>query len=278
MNEARSVSEYVELHDDWRGDTMAALVALIGEHVPGVVAEMRWGQPVFSRSGPFAFMRAATRHVTIGFWRGRELEDEANILEGTGTKIAHVKLRRDEPIPAQLATMIARAAELNGTLGDPTQRPPEPSAPPEHPPTRAEKAAAKKARARARAAKKARAEREREARRAKAAKKREAERQKREAKKAREKARREKKREAERQKREAKKAREKARREKKREAERQKREAKKAREKARREKKRQTKQAPQKATKNAPTMNPPSTSRRRSVTSSSRSPEPECQR
>jgi hypothetical protein len=41
----------------------------------------------------FAYVNAFTAHVNVGFFRGAELADPAELLEGTGKYMRHVKLR-----------------------------------------------------------------------------------------------------------------------------------------------------------------------------------------
>ena len=41
----------------------------------------------------FGYVNAFTSHVNVGFFRGTELEDPADMLEGSGKFMRHVKLR-----------------------------------------------------------------------------------------------------------------------------------------------------------------------------------------
>ena len=52
------------------------------------------GCPVACVEGaPFAYVDSFTRHVNVGFFRGAELSDPAGLLEGTGKRMRHVKVR-----------------------------------------------------------------------------------------------------------------------------------------------------------------------------------------
>jgi len=42
---------------------------------------------------PFAYVGVFKDHVNVGFFHGAELEDPAGLLEGTGKRMRHVKLR-----------------------------------------------------------------------------------------------------------------------------------------------------------------------------------------
>lgn len=57
----------------------------------------------------FSWIATANKHVTLGFFYGAELEDPTGLLEGTGKKMRHVKLRgaSDVQAPAVRALLIA---------------------------------------------------------------------------------------------------------------------------------------------------------------------------
>ncbi len=44
-------------------------------------------------SAPFAYVNAFTKHVNLGFFYGAYLPDPAELLEGTGKHMRHIKLR-----------------------------------------------------------------------------------------------------------------------------------------------------------------------------------------
>jgi hypothetical protein len=77
---------------------------------------------VFSANGPFAFIKPAKNHVTIGFWRGADLDDPRGLLEGNGVRMKHLKI----PAPgtfdrAVLTAFVKQAVTLNAQKGDPTR-------------------------------------------------------------------------------------------------------------------------------------------------------------
>ena len=45
---------------------------------------------------PFGYVNAFTAHVNLGFFHGADLPDPARLLNGTGKRMRHVKLRPDE--------------------------------------------------------------------------------------------------------------------------------------------------------------------------------------
>lgn len=58
----------------------------------------------------FGYVGAFSAHANVGFFHGASLDDPAGLLEGTGKRMRHVKLRWGHPVdtPA-LETLIAAA-------------------------------------------------------------------------------------------------------------------------------------------------------------------------
>lgn len=47
---------------------------------------------------PFAYVNVFSQHLNVGFFYGNELFDETEILQGTGKKMRHVKIRPGENV------------------------------------------------------------------------------------------------------------------------------------------------------------------------------------
>lgn len=62
----------------------------------------------------FAYVDAFTAHANIGFYEGASLPDPAGLLEGTGKRMRHVKLRWSQPIneAALLALIVAAYRDM----------------------------------------------------------------------------------------------------------------------------------------------------------------------
>jgi len=55
----------------------------------------------------FGYVNAFTAHVNVGFFRGAELDDPAQLLVGTGKYMRHVKLRPEADVdPVALTKLI----------------------------------------------------------------------------------------------------------------------------------------------------------------------------
>jgi hypothetical protein len=59
---------------------------------------------------PFAYVNAFTSHVNVGFFHGASLPDPARLLQGSGKRMRHVKLKPGAtPDTASLTTLIEAA-------------------------------------------------------------------------------------------------------------------------------------------------------------------------
>jgi hypothetical protein len=66
---------------------------------------------------PFGYVNAFKKHVNVGFYYGALLEDPAGLLEGSGKRMRHVKLRPGaESDDAALGRLIDAAYAYSATL------------------------------------------------------------------------------------------------------------------------------------------------------------------
>jgi hypothetical protein len=103
----------------WQARTIKALIDAASKAAPAATWTIKWAQPVLESNGPVAFIKPAIAHVTFGFWRGAELDDDA--LEG-GDRMKHWKLEADAVDVARVTRLVKAAVKLNATKGDPTKR------------------------------------------------------------------------------------------------------------------------------------------------------------
>jgi hypothetical protein len=59
---------------------------------------------------PFGYVNVFTAHVNVGFFHGAALPDPARLLQGTGKRMRHVKLRPDTVLDAALISGLIEAA------------------------------------------------------------------------------------------------------------------------------------------------------------------------
>jgi hypothetical protein len=61
---------------------------------PDVRERLHDGCPVACvEDAPFAYVNVFTAHVSVGFFHGADLDDPADLLEGSGKRMRHVKLK-----------------------------------------------------------------------------------------------------------------------------------------------------------------------------------------
>jgi len=109
------IDAYVARKDKELGRVALGLRSLMKKTVPGVKESVNpWKMPTFESHGPMCFFSIGKQHITFGFLRGTSLPDPANLLEGTGRNLRHVKLRAVEDLrkPA-LKKLIQSAMKLN---------------------------------------------------------------------------------------------------------------------------------------------------------------------
>ena len=70
------------------------------------------------RSGSFYIASQSDKHVTLGLWQGALIPNPDGLIEGTGKRMRHVKLRSVEDLEAPaLGGIIRQAVELDGAEG-----------------------------------------------------------------------------------------------------------------------------------------------------------------
>lgn len=62
---------------------------------------------------PFAYVGAFKNHVNVGFFNGAALDDPFELLEGTGKRMRHVKLKPGVDVDAHALDELIRAAYLD---------------------------------------------------------------------------------------------------------------------------------------------------------------------
>ena len=59
---------------------------------------------------PFAYVNTFKSHVNVGFFNGASLDDPAELLEGSGKRMRHVKLHPDRKVNAAALAKLIEAA------------------------------------------------------------------------------------------------------------------------------------------------------------------------
>jgi len=87
---------------------------VIDRHLPEATSAIKWAIPTWSvGKQPVCYLRAATKHITFGFWQGAAIEDTSGRLETSGEVMAHTKLRALGDVDERLfKDWLAQAREL----------------------------------------------------------------------------------------------------------------------------------------------------------------------
>lgn len=122
MPKFKDVDDYIAQLRDWQAEAVTQLRAIVREAAPDAEESIKWSQPVYSKNGPFCYIRAFKKHINFGFWRGTQLTDPSGLLQGSGKKMAHVRVASlDDIQPDLFRAFVREAVELNLEHGDPSK-------------------------------------------------------------------------------------------------------------------------------------------------------------
>lgn len=114
------VDERIEALDDWRGEVLASVRALIKEADPDVIEDVKWrkpsnsmlGVPVWSHEGIICTGEPYNDKVKFTFAKGASLDDPAGLFNsslGGGTRRA-IDIHEGENVDEQAFKALIRAA------------------------------------------------------------------------------------------------------------------------------------------------------------------------
>jgi len=76
---------------------------LILDTVPTAAESIKWGVPVYQHDKLFCSIRVSRHHVGLQFFdAGVSLDDPDKLLEGSGKKLRHIKIRSEADIQHDL--------------------------------------------------------------------------------------------------------------------------------------------------------------------------------
>lgn len=93
----------------------AELRSIITSALPAAQESIKWNFPVYEENGLVCSIRVTDKHVALQFFEsGILLDDPDGLLEGTGKKMRHIKIRKKSDIKVKLfKSWLKQAAELN---------------------------------------------------------------------------------------------------------------------------------------------------------------------
>ena len=95
---SKEVSEYINGLPEDKQEIVKALRSIILSVDPSLNESLKWKQPVYSKKEDICYIFPTGGHVNLGFYRAIELKDPKGLLEGTGKKLRHIKIRSLEDI------------------------------------------------------------------------------------------------------------------------------------------------------------------------------------
>jgi len=114
MSRPATVEEYIDTLAPPLAEIARAARAAIDAGLPAAESAIKWAHPTWSLGKrPVCYLKAASAHVTFGFWRGASIDDPSGRLESTGSVMAHVKLRTLADVDRELfADWLVQACAL----------------------------------------------------------------------------------------------------------------------------------------------------------------------
>ncbi len=122
------ISKRIAELDDWRGETLGRIRALIKEADPEIVEEWKWrGTPVWSHDGIVCTGETYKSVVKMTFAKGASLKDPARLFTSSldGNVRRAIDIREGEKIDARALKALIRAAvalNVDGKKAAPAKR------------------------------------------------------------------------------------------------------------------------------------------------------------
>jgi hypothetical protein len=113
---SRLIDARIEALDDWRGEMLGRLRALIREADPEVVEEWKWDVPVWSHDGLICTGESYKKVVKLTFAKGAALKDPKRLFNSSleGNTRRAIDFHQDEAIDEKaFKALILEAVALN---------------------------------------------------------------------------------------------------------------------------------------------------------------------
>jgi hypothetical protein len=109
----RNVDEYVSVLPERHLVIAEKLRQLIKEAAPNLTESIKWNLPCYASGKNICYFVAQRNSLNFGFYDATTLADPEKLLEGTGKKMRHVKIRSIESMPEDaLRNLIKQVATV----------------------------------------------------------------------------------------------------------------------------------------------------------------------
>ncbi len=106
-----SVERYILAQRPQHRPLLRLLRKVVRDALPGAGEELRWGQPCYLVGGEkVACLSVIGDHVTLGFFRGAEVDDARGVLEGSGEGMRHITVGVPSDVKRREFTILLRQA------------------------------------------------------------------------------------------------------------------------------------------------------------------------
>jgi uncharacterized protein YdhG (YjbR/CyaY superfamily) len=114
MAKHSTIDEYIAALPPELVDTARRTRETIDANLDEAESAIKWAHPTWSLGKkPVCYLKAASKHLTFGFWHGASIDDRSGRLETSGQVMAHVKLREPADVdPTLFADWLAQAREI----------------------------------------------------------------------------------------------------------------------------------------------------------------------
>ncbi len=122
---SQEIDAIIKSHDDWRGEKLSLLRALIKKADPALVEEVKWkkpsnpiGVPVWSHDGIICIGEALKNAVRLTFPKGAQLKDPKKLFNTRldSNSVRAIDIHENDSVnDVALKNLIQEAASLNRT-------------------------------------------------------------------------------------------------------------------------------------------------------------------
>ena len=115
---SKLISKCIAELEDWRGETLSRMRALIKKADPDVVEEWKWGIPVWSHDGIICTGETYKKVVKLTFAKGASLKDPAGLFNSSleGNTRRAIDIHEEEEVDeSAFETLVRLAVAFNGS-------------------------------------------------------------------------------------------------------------------------------------------------------------------
>lgn len=123
LTPATTPDEYIGFLSGWQRSYAEALRHAVREVAPELDERLKWGHLVYFHNGPVLIIRAEPTRLLFAFFRGKRLQHiQPRLKPGGKYELATFTILEQTAVEREVVLRLVReAAELNRTVGDPTQ-------------------------------------------------------------------------------------------------------------------------------------------------------------